>query len=185
MRSDAETVDVVHRLARQCPDGQIARALNRLGRRTARGLRFTGRRGAQVRRSNGVEAFGRRARPTELRSVQEAAREPGVSRTTACRRGRKGFLVGEVEVPVAPVRVWLDDHLHERVCESVPADYVTHAEARRALGVSRETVRQRISSGQYAARFIPRGPSRGLYVKPEPTGQVSIGEMFEDADEVE
>lgn len=183
MRSDAATVDVVRRLARQCPDAQIARTLNRLGRRTARALRFTARRVAQVRRSNGVEAFGRRARPTELRSVQEAARELEVSRTTVYRWVKQGFLVGELEVPGAPLRVRLDDHLRERLCESVPEDYVSHAQARRLLGVSRETMRQRISSGQYEARFIPRGPSRGLYVKLDPTGQVLIGELFEDADE--
>ncbi|MDE0101513.1 MAG: recombinase family protein, partial [Bryobacterales bacterium] len=183
VRTEAETVDVVRRLARQCPDAQIARTLNRLGRRTARGLNFTARRVAQVRRSNGVEAFGRRPPPAELRSVQEAAQELGVSRPTVYRWVKQGFLVAEVDVPGAPLRVRLDDRLRERISESVPEDYVTHAQARRVLGVSRETMRQRISSGQYEARFIPRGPSRGLHVKLEPTGQASIGELLEDADE--
>ena len=183
VRTEAETVDVVRRLARQCSDAQIARTLNRLGRRTARGLRFTAARVRSVRRSHGVEAVGMRPPPAELRSVQEAAQELEVSRATVYRWVQQGFLVGEKEVPGAPLRVRLDDRLRERLCESVPEDYVNHAQARRVLGVSRETMRQRIASGQYEARFIPRGPSKGLYVKLEPTGQASIGELFEDADE--
>ena len=182
VRTDAGTVDVVRRLARQCPDAQIARTLNRLGRRTARGLRFTGPRVARVRRSHGVEAFGRRPRAAELRSAQEAARELGVSRATVYRWVKQGFLVGEQEVPGAPLRVRLDDRLRERLCERVPEDYVPHAQALRVLGVSRETMRQRIASGGYETRCIPRGPSRGLYVKLGPTGQGWIDELFEAAD---
>ena len=182
VRTDAGTVDVVRRLARQCSDAQIARALNRLGRRTARGLRFTARRVARVRRAHGVEAFGRRPGAAALRSVQEAARELGVSRATVYRWVQQGFLVGEQEVPGAPLRVRLDERVRERLCERVPEDYVPHAQALRVLGVSRETMRQRIASGRYETRCIPRGPSRGLYVKLEPTGQLVLDDLFEDAE---
>ncbi|MDE0312046.1 MAG: hypothetical protein OXI52_07250 [Caldilineaceae bacterium] len=49
-------------------------------------------------------------------------------------------------------------------CASVPAGYVA-AQARKVLGVSRQTLWERICSGQVEARTIVRGPYMGLYVQ--------------------
>ncbi len=185
VRTEAETVDVVRRLARQCPDAQIARTLNRLGRRTATGLRFNVTRVRAVRRAHGVQAYGRREGAVELWSVKAAAEELGVSRATVYRWVRQGFLVGEQKVPGAPLRLRLDHGVRERMCASVPEGFVKHAQALRELGVSRETMRQRISGGQYETRWITRGPSKGLYVRLEATGQRLLDELFGDQGEAD
>ncbi len=87
VRTEAETVDVVRRLARQCPDAQIARTLNRLGRRTATGLRFNVTRVRAVRKAHGVQAYGRREGAVELWSVKAAAEELGAAHASR----RKAF----------------------------------------------------------------------------------------------
>ena len=167
VRDDTDTVEVVRRLAGHCGDVQIARTLNRQGRLTATGLRFTAARVRGLRRRHGVPAFraGASHRERPLRSVLEAARELGVSRNTVYRWLKEGFLVGEQAAGGAPLRVYVDEALRARLCESAPEGYVPQAEALRLTGVSRETLRQRIRSGRVESRWVRRGPSKGLYVR--------------------
>lgn len=169
VRDDTDTVELVRRLAGQCGDVQIARTLNRQGRLTATGLRFTAQRVRGLRRRHKVPAFRAGASDGErqLRSVLEAAQELGVSRNTVYRWLKEGFLVGEQAAGGAPLRVWVDEALRSRLCESVPEGYLPHAEALRLTGVSRETLRQRIRNGRVETRWVRRGPSKGLYVRLE------------------
>ncbi len=53
-RDDADTVDLLHRLAAFYPDGEIARILNRQKRVTTRGLQYTGSRVAALRGRHGI-----------------------------------------------------------------------------------------------------------------------------------
>ena len=53
-RDDADTVDLLRRLAAFYPDGEIARILNRQKRVTARGLPYTASRVAALRGRHGI-----------------------------------------------------------------------------------------------------------------------------------
>ena len=54
---------------------------------------------------------------------------------------------------------------------AVPGGFVPVAEALRRLGISRQTLWERIRANRIEARRIVRGPQRGLYVRMEPDDQ--------------
>ena len=55
--------------------------------------------------------------------------------------------------------------LLERFCETPPQGYLPAAQAKRELGVSRQTLWGRIPAGALQAKRITRGPDKGLYVR--------------------
>ena len=59
----------------------------------------------------------------------------------------------------------LDETVRAKFREAFPDGYVSAAEARRELGVSRQTLWSRIGRGSLQALRVVRGPGRGLYVK--------------------
>ncbi len=94
-RDDADTVDLLRRLAAFYPDGEIARILNRQKRVTARGLPYTASRAAALRGRHGIAVCP----PSEADAsrvpalgVSEAAAELGVTGTTLYRWIRKGLV---------------------------------------------------------------------------------------------
>ena len=164
-----ETVEQVRRLSELYPDARIAESLNAQGRRSTSGQRFTRKLVTGLRHRHGIAVFRGDSQDRDdsgeaLLSVSEAARELGTSSGTLYRWIRQGFVPAEVAGAGEPMRVRLDANVRERFCEAPPEGYVLAAQARRDLGLSRQTLWERIREGVLEARRIVRGPDKGLYV---------------------
>jgi len=166
-RTDEETVDLVRRLAAHYPDAVIAGILNRQGRRTSTGLRFTTNRICSLRTHWGIPRFEPSADPPrgDLVSVREAARILDVSAATLHRCVNDGIIAGEQLTPGAPWRIRMTDELRSRFVEQPPEGFVPVVDAMRVLGVSRQTVLQRVKRGELQAVHVSRGRRKGLRIK--------------------
>jgi DNA invertase Pin-like site-specific DNA recombinase len=167
IRTDENTVALVRRLAVHYPDTVIAGILNRQGRRTARGHRFEGNRVCSLRRHWNIPCF--EPKPTsgdgELATIKKAAAVLGVAPSTIHRLLNDGIIAGEQLTPGAPWRIRLTDDLKARFNGDVGEDFLPMREAMRALGVSRQTVLQRVKHGELEAIHVVRGRQKGLRIK--------------------
>jgi DNA invertase Pin-like site-specific DNA recombinase len=102
-RTDVDTVRLITALARQMPDHSIAAMLNRLSRRTAKGLAWTEARIRGFRGERGVAVYrdGERAQRGEL-NLDEAAKELGVSKMTVLRMIDRRILAAQQECKGTP-----------------------------------------------------------------------------------
>ncbi|MBN2404972.1 MAG: recombinase family protein [Coriobacteriia bacterium] len=166
LRTDEETIEVARRLAAHYPDAVIAGILNRQGRRTVHGERFTAAGVNGLRRYWKLPCFERKAAASEgqLATVHDAAKILGVAPSTLHRCLNDGIIVGEQLTPGAPWRIRITDELRARFIEEAPAGYVTIVDAMRILGVSRQTVLQRVKRGQLMALHVNRGRRKGLRI---------------------
>jgi hypothetical protein len=167
VRTDEDTIELVRRLAVYYPDALIAGILNRQGRRTARGHRFTANRVSNVRRHWKIPRFDSATASSEgeLVTVQKAAEMLGVAPSTVHRWLVDGFIAGEQITPGAPWRIRMTDELRARFVEEAPEGYVPMMDAMRLLGVSRQTVLQRVKRGQLSAVHVRRGRQKGIRIK--------------------
>lgn len=170
-RTDEETIDLLRRLAPHYPDAVIAGVLNRQGRRTATGLRFTANRVASLRTHWGVPCFepsSPRPEAGDLVTVREGARIFDIAPSTLHRWLNDGFIVGEQLTPGAPWRIRVTEQLRGRFVEEAPGGYVPMVDAMRILGVSRQTVLQRVKRGDLQAVHVCRGRRKGLRINVPP-----------------
>ena len=97
-----EAIELIRQMAVRYSDEAIARVLNRQGRRTGKGNRWTKPRVAAARRRSVIDGH-RRPRPDlEVLSLQQAARYCGVSSTTIKRLVASGLLDRTQVAPWAP-----------------------------------------------------------------------------------
>ena len=97
-----ENIELIRQMAVRYSDEEIARVLNRQGRRTGKGNRWTKNRVASARRRYVIDGH-RRPRPDpEVLSLQQAARYCGVSSTTIKRLVASGLLNRDQVAPWAP-----------------------------------------------------------------------------------
>jgi hypothetical protein len=97
-----EDLELIRRMAERYGDDEIARVLNKLGRRTGKGKRWSEERVATARRNHGI-AGQRRATPDpDILSLGRAAKEFQVSDTTIKRLVASGLLKVEQVAPWAP-----------------------------------------------------------------------------------
>ena len=166
-RTDEQTVDLVRRLAVHYPDALIAGILNRQERRTATGLRFTTNRVCSLRTHWHIPRFEPSTEPPEgkLMNMHEAAETLGVAPSTVHRWLNDGFIPAEQLTPGAPWRIRMTDELLSRFVEETPEGYVPMLEATRVLGVSRQTVLQRVKRGELEAVHVRLGRRKGLRIK--------------------
>ena len=167
IRTDEDTIELIRRLAAHHPDAVIAGVLNRQGKQTARGERFTANRVGNVRRHWKIPVYKAPSAPPkgELLSVQAAADKLGVAASTLHRWLMDGFIAGEQVTPGAPWRIRMTKELKELFVTEAPEGYVTMPEAMRRLGVSRQTIMQRVKRGELAAVHVRRGKQKGLRIK--------------------
>jgi hypothetical protein len=166
VRTDEETVDLVRRLAVHYPDAVIAGILNRQGRRTALGDRFTQGKVGNLRRYWKIPRFEQGNVPAgELVTVTKAAKILGMAPSTLHRWLADGFIAGEQITPGAPWRIRISKEIRERFVEAAPADHVPIVDAIRLLSVSRQTVLQRVKRGELSAVHVRCGKRKGLYIK--------------------
>jgi hypothetical protein len=171
IRTDEDTIELLSRLAVHYDDGKIAGILNRQGRRSATGERFTAIIVGGLRRYRNIPAYKPPAEPPdgELLPVGKAADELGVAASTLHRWLQAGFIGGEQDTPGAPWRIRVNDQLRALFVEHAPAGYVPIVDAMRTLGVSRQTVLQRVKRGELQALHVRDGRRKGLRIHvPEP-----------------
>src|SRR5262249_43435708 len=78
----------------------------------------------------------------------------------------QGIIAGEQLTPGAPWRIRLTEDLRARVAEEAPDDFLTMYQTMRLLGVSRQTVWQRVKRGEIKALHVRRGRKKGLRLLP-------------------
>jgi DNA invertase Pin-like site-specific DNA recombinase/predicted DNA-binding transcriptional regulator AlpA len=169
IRTDEETVALLRRLAAHYPDAVIAGIFNRQGRRTATAMRFTTNRVCSLRTHWGIprfEAAPSSASPDgELVNMHKAADILGVAPSTVHRWLNDGFIAAEQLTPGAPWRIRITDELRSRFVEQAPEGYLPMLEATHILGVSRQTVLQRVKRGELEAVHVNLGRRKGLRIK--------------------
>ena len=167
VRTDEDTVALVRRLAIHYPDAVIAGILNRQERRTAYGHRFAAHLVSSLRRNWDIPRFEPPAVAPqgELMNIKQIAVALGVATSTVHRWLNQGIIAGEQLTPGAPWRIRLTEDLRARVAEEAPDDFLTMYQTMRLLGVSRQTVWQRVKRGEIKALHVRRGRKKGLRLK--------------------
>ena len=178
IRTDDDTVDLVRRLALHYPDTVIAGILNRQGKTTARGMRFTANRVSSLRTHWEIPCF--KTKPQEARgeiaTIDRAAELLGIAPSTVHRWLNDGFIAGEQITPGAPWRIRITDELRALFVDRSPDGYVAMLEATIALGVTRQTILQRVKRGELQAVHVRQGRRKGLRIRlPEPTAGLFDG----------
>ena len=167
VRTDEDTVELVRRLAVHYSDGVIAGILNRQGRKTVHGDRFTASQVGNLRRYRHIARFEPAAEPPQgvLVTIAGAADILQVAPSTIHRWLADGFIPGEQVTPGAPWQIRITDELRARFVEEAPEGYVAMLEATLLLGVSRQTVLQRVKRGELHAVHVVRGRRKGIRIK--------------------
>ena len=167
VRTDEDTVALVRRLAVHYPDAVIAGILNRQGRTTAYGHRFEVNRVKSLRQHWKIPSFEPKADAADgaLLNIRHAAAALGVAPSTIHRLLNDGIIAGEQVTPGAPWRIRLTDDIKARFNADVGKDFLPMREAKRALGVSRQTVLHRVKRGELEAVHVMRGKQKGLRIK--------------------
>jgi hypothetical protein len=166
LRTDEDTLSLLGRLAALYPDDVIAGILNRQGRKTATGERFTANQVGGLRRYHNIPRFQPPAEPPtgELVPIRKAAQILGIYPSTVHRWLNDGFIAGEQVTPGAPWQIRITDELRARFVEETPPGYLPMLEATLKLGVSRQTVLQRVKRGELEALIVIRGRRKGLRI---------------------
>jgi DNA invertase Pin-like site-specific DNA recombinase len=166
IRTEEETLELMRRLAAHHPDTVIAGVLNRQGRKTARGESFTASRVASLRSHWKIPCYQAPATPPEgqLLTVDAAAQQLGVVPSTLLRWLNDGFIGGEQVTPGAPWRIRMTNELKKMIVPEVPPGYVNVFQAMRVLGVSRQTIMQRVKRGELSVVHVSRGKQKGLRI---------------------
>ena len=166
-RTDEDTVSLLRRLATLYPDEVIAGILNRQGRKTATGERFTANQVGSLRRYRKIPRFQPPAEPPQgqLATIRKAAQILGLNTSTIHRWLADGFIAGEQITPGAPWQIRITDELRSRIVAQAPAGYLPMLETTIKLGVSRQTVLQRVKRGELEAVLVRQGRRKGLRIK--------------------
>ena len=166
-RTDEDTISLLRRLAALYPDEVIAGILNRQGRQTATGERFTANHVGNLRRYRNIPRFQPPAEPApgELTTIRKAAQILGLNTSTIHRWLADGFIAGEQITRGAPWQIRITDELRARIVEQAPPDYLPMLETTIKLGVSRQAVLQRVKRGELKAVLVRQGRRKGLRIK--------------------
>lgn len=184
IRTDEGTVALVRRLAIHYSDATIAGILNRQGRRSARGLSFTGGRVQGLRHHWQIPCFRPDESGTqpdgELLTVAEAAKDLGLAPSTLHRWLADGFIAGEQLTPTAPWRIRLTKDVRNLFVDTAPDGWLATLEATLAYEVSRQTLMQRVKRGELQAVHVRTGRRKGLRFQP-PAPQTGLFEPLQSA----
>ena len=148
--SDPELVELIRLLAREFSDQQIARILYRKGLRTPKGLSFAAYHVAGLRNNYNIPKGPRvPVRGRDVYSAEQAAELFEVNRSTVIRWVEVGLLKGSQLTYGAPWRIKVtEEDLNKLKPSQVADDWMTLKKAAFVLGVSQQTVLQKLKSGQ-------------------------------------
>lgn len=166
-RTDEDTIELLVRLTPLYKDDMIASIFNRQGRRTATGERFTANHVSSLRHYRGIPCY---QPPTDrpdgdLVNITQAAKQLSVNTSTLHRWLNDGFIQGEQVTPGAPWQIRLNDELRAKFAERTPVGFLPMLEATQKLGVTRQTVMQRVKRGELKAVLVTKGKRKGLRIK--------------------
>ncbi|HUL26825.1 MAG TPA: recombinase family protein, partial [Streptosporangiaceae bacterium] len=167
-RTSEDTVSLIGRLAAHYDDSMITKVLNQQKRRTATGMSFTPANVATIRKRHGIPPCHSGDAPDpdgEVMSVHQAAAELGITASTLYRWLNDGFVPGEQITAGAPWRIRLTGSIRDLVADDAPAGWVPVQVATATLGVSRQTVLQRVKRGELRAVHIRAGRRKGLRIE--------------------
>jgi hypothetical protein len=77
----------------------------------------------------------------------------------------EGFIAGEQITPGAPWQIRITEELRTRIVPEAPPEYLPMLETTLKLGVSRQTVLQRVKRGELEAILVTSGRRKGLRIK--------------------
>jgi len=167
VRTAEDTIELLRRLATHYPDTVIAGILNRQGRTTARGMSFTANRVSSVRTHWKIPCFETVDQIPEgdCMTIERAAQTLGLAPSTLHRWLNDGFIAGEQVTPGAPWRIRMTQQLRSMFVENAPDGYVKMFKAMNLLGVSRQTILQRVKRGELKAVHVSRGRAKGIRIQ--------------------
>lgn len=167
IRTSEDVVDLVRRLAVHYTDAVIAGILNRQGKTTATGMRFTANRASSLRTHWQIPCFkpAQEEHSGDIATIEQAAKILGVAPSTLHRWLGDGFVAGEQVTPGAPWRIRITDELRALFVDHTPRGYLPMIDATRILGVSRQTILQRVKRGKLLAVHVRTGRRKGLRIK--------------------
>ena len=167
MRTEEDTIELLCRLATHYPDTVIAGILHRQGRTTARGLSFTANRVSSLRTHWEIPCFDAAAHTPDgdCMTIERAAQTLGLAPSTLHRWLNDGFIAGEQVTPGAPWRIRMTDELRSLFVDNAPEGYVKMFKAMNLLGVSRQTILQRVKRGELKAVHVSHGRAKGLRIQ--------------------
>jgi len=167
VRTAEDTIELLRRLATHYPDTVIAGILNRQGRTTARGMSFTANRVSSVRTHWKIPCFETVDQIPEgdCMTIERAAQTLGLAPSTLHRWLNDGFIAGEQVTPGAPWRIRMTQQLRSMFVENAPDGYVKMFKAMNLLGVSRQTILQRVKRGELKAVHVCRGRAKGIRIQ--------------------
>jgi DNA invertase Pin-like site-specific DNA recombinase len=178
-----DTVELVRDLAREFDDAQIARILNRQRRRSGLDLAFTKESVSSLRHKNKIAAAARKRAHDEKEgpfTLDEAARELGVSVATVQRWLRDGLLAGQQSVAGAPWRIVLSDDVRRRLMGGdAPVGWVGLNEAARRLGLGQSLVAHLVNQGKLKAVRVSVGKRRCWRIDVSSATCARQGDLFE------
>ncbi len=93
-----------------------------------------------------------------------AAKQLGIAASTLLRWLGDGFVAGEQLTPGAPWRIRLTDQLRGMLVDDAPTGWLALHHASRALGISRQTVLQKVKRGELDAVLTRTGRRKGLRI---------------------
>jgi hypothetical protein len=108
-KTSTEDMEVIRRMAVRYGDAEIARVLNKLGRRTATGKRWNEQRVATARQRNGIAGQKRTTADPEILTQGQAVKYCGVSKQTIQKLVGAGLVKMEQVVPWAPWEIKRSD----------------------------------------------------------------------------
>ena len=97
--------------------------------------------------------------------MSAAARQLGIAPSTLLRWLNDGFVAGEQVTPGAPWRIRLTGQLRGMLTDTAPVGWVPLGYATQALGVSRQTVLQKVKRGELRAVLTRTGRRKGLRIE--------------------
>ena len=100
-----------------------------------------------------------------MATIRKAAQILGINTSTIHRWLNDGFIAGEQVTPGAPWQIRITDALRARFVQQAPPGYLPMLEATMKLGVSRQTVLQRVKRGELEAVLLTQGRRKGLRIR--------------------
>lgn len=157
--SEPELIELIRQLAQEFSDQQIARILHRKRLRTPKGLAFTAHRVAGLRNNYGIPPAPPLPRQADdIYTALEAAKILGVDRGTVVRWVEAGLLRGTQATEGAPWRIRVTNEDRHRLTEThVDEHWLPLKGAAIALGVSHQTVLQKLKSGELEGKRVRVG----------------------------